>query len=414
MRIYTLISLGCSKNLVDSEQFKQIIDNAGYQMSDDIEISDLIIINTCGFIDSAKTEAIDTIFKCLDRAKKGSRLVVTGCFVKRYKDELLREIPEIDYIIDLKDFDAFAKILGVKYTKGRHLLTPKHYAYLRISDGCENFCSFCAIPFIRGKLESKDIDTLVKEAKYLASIGTKELIISAQDSCLYGSDLYPSAKLPELLERLSRIESIKWIRVLYLHPDHLNKNIIHTLAQLPKVCNYFEIPFQHASDKILKKMSRKKSQTELQEMIDYIREISPNATIRTTFITGFPGENKTDFEILKKFIVKNKFDKMGVFAYSRQEGTKSYSLPDQIPKNIAQKRANKLMNLQKNISKTNLRRFVGQKLSVILDEPSIGRTTYDAPDIDGVVYLDQPKKTGTILNCKIVDSLDYDLIAKIL
>ncbi len=410
---YFLISLGCPKNLVDSERFKGILENSGQRPADSIADADYVLVNTCAFIQSAKEEAIDTILQSAKAKKKSAKLVVTGCFVKRYKSELEKEIPEIDYLIDLKDFQKLSQLLSTTHTEERSLLTPNHYAFLRISDGCDNYCSYCAIPYIRGRFVSRSIEDLWIEAEKLAQMGVKELIVTAQDICLYGSDLYGQVRLTELLQKLCEIEQIQWVRLLYLHPDHLEKELVNFIFAQPKICNYFEVPFQHASDKILHAMNRKRGQEELQELLDYIRSFPQEKAIRTTFITGFPGETEQDFTILTNFVKKNKFDKMGVFAYSKEEGTAAYGLSGEVDTALAEKRADILMSAQIDVSKSNLKRFVGQELEVILDEKNIARSKFDAPEIDGVVYLDDEAEVGSVQKVKIVDSFEYDLVGEI-
>ncbi len=411
---YFLISLGCPKNLVDSERFKAILDSSGQKPSESIEQADFVLINTCAFINSAKEEAIDTILQSAKAKKKSAKLIVTGCFVKRYRSELEKEIPEIDYLVDLKDFGEFSKIFSTPPTEDRSLLTPKHYAYLRISDGCDNYCSYCAIPYIRGRFTSRTIEDLVAETESLAQKGVKELIVTAQDICLYGKDIYGKVRLLDLLQELCKIKGIEWIRLLYLHPDHLEKELVDFIFAQDKICNYFEVPFQHASDKILHAMNRKRGQEELQNLFDYIRSFEQEKAIRTTFITGFPGETEQDFVILTNFIEKNRFDKMGVFAYSKEEGTAAYDLQGEISQEIAEERADTLMSNQIDISKSNLQRFVGQELEVILDEKNIARSRFDAPEIDGVVYLDDEAEVGSLQKVKIVDSFEYDLVGDLL
>ncbi len=411
---YFLISLGCPKNLVDSERFKAILEKSGQEAATSLEQAEFVIVNTCAFIESAKQEAIETILQSAKAKKKSAQLIVTGCFVKRYKKALREEIPEIDYLVELKGFEQFAKIFATSAIDDRALLTPKHYAYLRISDGCDNYCSYCAIPYIRGRFTSRSVEELLAEARSLAQKGVKELIVTAQDICLYGKDLYDQVRLIELLQALSEVDGIRWIRLLYLHPDHLQKKFIDFIFANPKICNYFEVPFQHASDKILRAMNRQKGQKEIQELLDYIRCFPQEKAIRTTFITGFPGEEEQDFATLKSFVQTNQFDKMGVFAYSKEEGTAAYDLHPEVETALAQERADILMSAQIDISRANLKRFVGKELEVILDEPNIARSRFDAPEIDGVVYLDDEAEVGTIQKVKIVDSFEYDLVGELI
>lgn len=413
---YSLISLGCSKNLVDSEVFCAITERAGYSYTQNLGEANLIFVNTCGFIDDAKKEAVDTIFEVLEYKKSGAcnKVIVTGCFVHRYFEEIKKDIPEIDHLVDLKNFSDFAKIVGVEATSERKILTLPHTVYLRIADGCDNLCSYCTIPFIRGEQKSEPIEFLVDEAQKLVSNGVKEITLTAQDTTNYGVDIYGKASLPKLLVQLAKIEKLRWIRVLYLHPDHLTNQIIETIQALPKVCNYFEMPIQHISTRVLKLMNREKDKHQIERIIQKIRQ--NNSTIRTTLMCGFPSETEADFEQLYEFVKRVKFDRLGVFAYSPQEDTPAYRLNSQVSKAVAETRRQKLMDVQKNISQKKLKGFVGRIIEVIVDTKVskevgsyIGRSRFDAPDIDGVVYLKGEWQVGEITKCLVVDSTDYDL-----
>ncbi|HNX00109.1 MAG TPA: 30S ribosomal protein S12 methylthiotransferase RimO [Candidatus Cloacimonadota bacterium] len=420
--LYHLISLGCSKNLVDSEVFAGITECYGYQYTDEIDKADLIIINTCGFINDAKEEAIQTILDSSMWKENGKcrKLVVTGCLVKRYKSELEQLIPEVDDWIDLKDFTGFETLFPevLECDVPRKILTPSHYAYLRISDGCNNWCSYCAIPAIRGKLTSEPIEVLVEEAKRLAGKGVRELILTAQDTTRYGEDLYGESHLSELLEALHEIEDIRWIRLLYLHPNRITEKLIDTIAALPKVCRYFEIPIQHISNTILKSMNRGNTKENITTTLDMIRSRIPDAVLRTTLLVGFPGETVKHYEELKQFIIEQRFGRLGVFTYSAEEGTAAAKKSHSVSHKIAQERKDELMQIQQEISSAFLASFVGRKLDVMIDGKSdlpeykwIGRTYFDAPEIDGKVYLEQGSfKPGDIVKVKIIDNWEYDLI----
>ena len=423
MKKYHIISLGCPKNLVDSEVFASIIEENGYLAEKDPENADVIVVNTCGFIKDAKEEAIDTI---LDMAQykidgKCQNLIVTGCLVKRYFNELKANMPEVDHFVNLKDFKTFSKIFYGKYRETRKLLTPSHYAYIRISDGCNNRCSYCAIPDIRGNMKSEPMEKLIKEAEYIASCGVKELIVTAQDTTLYGVDIYKKPMLSQLLKELHKIEGFDWIRLLYLHPAHLKDEMIETIVSLPKVCNYFDMPLQHANDTLLKNMNRRVTQKEITQKINKIRELAPESSIRTTFIVGYPGETQKRFEELKDFIIKTRFDKLGVFTYSKEEGTPAFDIKNRVAKKTAQNRKDELMAIQQKISTELLEDKIGKEMVVIVDGYNDEekfyecRSVFDAPEIDGKVFVDsQNLKTGDIIKVKIIDSWEYDLVGDII
>ena len=423
MKKYSIISLGCSKNLVDSEVFSSNIEKSNYSYTEDFSAAEVIIINTCGFIREAKEESINTILETVEFKKNGKckKLIVTGCLVKRYFKDIQKSIPEIDHLIDLKDFINFSKIFSAKYEHQRKLLTLPHFAYLRISDGCNNLCSYCAIPAIRGNLQSVPVENLVTEAKSLAERGVKELIITAQDTANYGTDIYGKPKIVELLEELHKIKGIEWIRLLYLHPAHINSELINKIAELPKILKYFEIPLQHINDKILQSMNRKISKKRITEILKEIKTKIPEAVIRTTFMVGYHGETEKRFEELKNFIKNQKFLRLGVFTYSKEEGTPAFSKKNRISQKTAQARKDELMSIQQEISKKLLEKFVGKKLKVIIDRKSVnkeflfeGRSYLDAPDIDGKVFLfEENLEIGKIYEVEIIDSWEYDLVGKI-
>ncbi len=423
MKKYSIISLGCSKNLVDSEVFAHIIEQNKYRQTNKLEEAEVIIINTCGFINDAKEESINEILEAAELKETGSceKLIVTGCLVKRYFKDIEKDIPEIDHLINLKNFDNFSKLFSQTCEYQRKLLTLPHFAYLRISDGCNNLCSYCAIPSIRGNLESIPIESLVQEAESLAERGVKELILTAQDTTNYGADIYGKSKLVELLEQLHQIEKIEWIRLLYLHPAHITSEIINVFASLPKICKYFEIPLQHINNEILKSMNRKITRKRIISILDEIRNKIPESVIRTTFIVGYPGETETHFKELKEFILSQNFERLGIFTYSREEGTSAYDFPDRVPEETAQRRKDELMQIQQEISKKNLEKFVGKKIPVIIDKESKekvfifeGRSSFDAPEIDGKVFIEEGNaEIGEIVNVMILDSWEYDLVGRI-
>ncbi|HEX38300.1 MAG TPA: 30S ribosomal protein S12 methylthiotransferase RimO [Candidatus Cloacimonetes bacterium] len=413
-------TLGCPKNLVDSEVISSNLIDIGFKPTLDPEIADIIIINTCGFINSAKEESIDVI---LDYANihgiKSKKLIVTGCLVERYKKELNTALPEVNHFFDLHDINQITKILHSEepYKDKRYLLTPHHYAYLRISDGCENYCTYCTIPSIRGKIRSKSIQDVVDEAKQLYDLGVKEIIVIAQDIGNYGLDLYGKSRLLELLKRLDDEIDVPWIRLLYLNPQHVSEELLYLVKTSKRICNYLDIPVQHISDSILTNMNRKVTRAEIFDKLNMVREILPNAAIRTSLIVGFPGETDEDFLELLAFVDKQKFERLGAFTYSQEEGTKAAHFINQIPEKIKKQRYEKLMKLQRNISSDIQNNYIGKEMKVIVDKkikPKVYecRSEFDAPDIDGIVFLEGSKEeVGSFINVEIEDSLEYDLIA---
>ena len=419
--LFYIETLGCPKNLVDSEVIVSNIQDVGYKLVSNPKTAEVLIVNTCGFIQPAKEESIDVILDFVRFKKEGNckKLIVVGCLVQRYKEELKKSIPEVDQFLDLSEISHIKEVLNsdTSYEDNRYILTPPHYAYLRISDGCENFCSYCAIPFIRGPVRSKPINEIVDEAQQLVDQGVKETIVIAQDIGNYGVDIYGESRLNELLLTLDKTNDLSWLRLLYLNPQHITKELLFTIKNSKRICKYLDIPLQHISDKILKKMNRKTSKKDIIQALDMIHNLVPELTIRTTFIVGFPGETEKDFEELHGFIQEQKFDRLGAFKYYQENGTKAASLPDQVPEHIKQKRFEKLMKAQKTISQDRLESFIGKKLSVIVDKkikPKIYecRSEFDAPDIDGIVFLEEADvNVGDIVEVEIVDSLEYDLIA---
>ena len=423
MKKFAIISLGCSKNLVDSEVFAYITETAGYTLTEETIEAEVIIVNTCGFILDAKEESISTILEAADLKKSGKciKLIVTGCLVKRYYDDIKNSFPEIDTVIQLKDFNAFKKIFEISSAENRKLLTLPHFGYLRVSDGCNNHCSYCAIPAIRGHLKSVPIENLVSSTEALVANGVREIILTAQDTAQYGVDIYGEQKLPELLQKLHAIKNLEWIRILYLHPAHISSELIDSMAELPKICKYFEIPIQHISNEILGSMNRKVTKERIMQIISEIRSKMPDAVVRTTLITGYPGETEERYIELKDFVKELKFERLGAFAYSKEEDTPAYDLELQVSEEIAEQRKDELMQIQQNISEEFLAGLVGKKIQVIIDTISKeeefvfeGRSYFDSPEIDGMVLITEGKANiGEIVNVEIIDAWEYDLIGKI-
>ena len=419
--LFYIETLGCPKNLVDSEVITSNILDSGCELTHDPQKAEILIVNTCGFIQPAKEESIDVILDFVRLKKEGKckKLIVVGCLVQRYKEELKESIPEVDLFLGLDEISEINNVINwdAPFEDKRFILTPKHYAYLRISDGCENFCSYCTIPFIRGPIRSKPLDEILNEAKQLVAQRVKEIILIAQDIGNYGVDLYGKNRLNKLLLALDKIGNLKWLRLLYLNPQHITKELLITIKNSNNICKYLDIPIQHISDTILKKMNRKTSKKDILQILDIIHTLVPELKIRTTFIVGFPGETDKDFEELLDFIQIQKFNRLGAFTYYQEEGTNAASLPDQIPEYKKQKRYEKLMEVQKVISQDSLESYIGKKLSVIVDKkikPKIYecRSEFDAPDIDGIVFLEEAEAVvGDMIEIEIVDSLEYDLIA---
>ncbi len=448
------VSLGCSKNLIDTENTIGIFKKNNYIIVNDEKQADIIVINTCGFIDSAKEEAINTILEMAEYKKKRCKyLIVMGCLVQRYYEDLVKLLPEVDLFIKIDEYDYLWKKIDDLIKKdivyksknktskkiseipqmpmflqeeflNRTITTGKNYAYLKIGEGCSNKCTYCAIPYIRGPFVSRKKEEIIEEAKMLAKKGIKELIVIAQDTTKYGIDIYGENKLAELLQELSKIKNIKWIRFLYSYPEGITDELIDVVANNNKIAKYFDIPIQHISDSILKKMNRKTSKAKIEELIQKIRKQIPNVTLRTSLIVGFPGETKENFDELLKFVQKTQFDKLGVFMYSKEDGTPAARLPEQIHGNTKKARYRKIMEEQQRISKNKLQNKIGSKCDVLIEQMSfdkkylIGRTMQDVPDIDGLVYIINNKELGekllnTIQKCEIIKVSNYDLIAKI-
>ena len=449
------VHLGCSKNLIDTELTIGKFKNNHFKIVNDEEKADIIVINTCGFIDSAKEEAINTILEMAKYKEKRCRyLIVMGCLVQGYYEDLIKLLPEVDLFIKIDEYDYLwdkiedllkrnivqkSKIkTSKKITEippmpmfkqeeflDRIITTGKNYAYLKIGEGCSNKCTYCAIPYIRGPFVSRKEEDILEEAKELAKQGIKELIIIAQDTTKYGIDIYGESKLADLLEKLTKIEGIKWIRFLYTYPEGITDELIDVVSKNKKISNYFDIPIQHISDNILKRMNRKTSKKDIIKLIEKIRNKIPDVTLRTSLIVGFPGETKDEFEELLEFVKTAKFDKLGVFKYSKEEGTPAEKLPNQIHGNTKKSRYNKIMSAQQKISRERLEKKIGKTYEVLIEDISfdrkyyIGRTMQDVPEIDGLVYIknEETGKEAEIINqfkkCQITEVSNYDLIGKI-
>lgn len=428
------ISLGCSKNLVDTEMFVGLFQKEKFEIVNCPEEAELIVINTCGFIESAKEEAINTILEMAELKEKGNCqfLIATGCLVKRYKKELEKALPEVDLFLSVDEYDEiWNKIEGLlglnrksKNTldyMNRVLVTGETTAYLKIAEGCSNHCTYCAIPSIRGPYVSRPMEEILEEAKRLAKLGYKEIIVIAQDTTKYGIDLYGEPKLAELLEKLCQIDGFRWIRFLYAYPESITEELIEVVKKNEKICHYFDIPLQHFSDKVLKRMNRKSDAKSIEILIQKLRQEIPDVIIRTTMIVGFPGETEEDFSELYDFIQRTKFDKLGAFPYSKEEGTPASKLKEQIHYKTKQKRWNLIMKSQKEISESKLKEKIGNNYTAIIDGMTedgkylIARSYMDIPDEDSVIYIRNNGKihVGEFVKCKIVDVNGYDLVGEI-
>lgn len=427
------IHLGCSKNLVDTEMTIGLFKNNEYKIVNNPEDADILVINTCGFILSAQEEGVNTILEMAEYKKKRCKyLIVMGCLVQRFKEELEKEIPEVDLWIKYDSYNTIweqiEKVIKPEVTKEKHLsfldrtiTTGENFAYLRIAEGCSNFCTYCAIPKIRGKFISRRVEDILEEAEKLAKEGYQELIVIAQDTTKYGIDIYGKPRLAELLQELCKIEGIKWIRFLYSYPETITDELIEVVKNEDKICKYFDIPIQHISDSVLKRMNRKSNSESIRKVIKKLREEIPNVVIRTTVMVGFPGETKEDFEELYNFVKETKFDRLGAFSYSKEEGTPAEKLPNQIHANTKKSRYNKIMSVQQQIAIEKQKELIGKKLEVLIETKTfdgkyyVGRSYMDVPDIDGLIYIemtDEPLE-GKFVECEIIGANDYDLIAKL-
>lgn len=423
-KVVNLISLGCAKNLVDSEILLGGINKSELTITKNPEEADTIIVNTCGFLDIAREESVDTILQAAELKKTGklSELVVMGCLSERYPEEVAAEIPEIDRIFGSNDHRQIISFLtGKDFAKDdpmffRSLMTPNHYAYIKIAEGCDNACSFCSIPIMRGLQKSRSIPAIMDEATRLANNGTKELLVIAQDSTSYGWDLEKKVYLSDLLKELNTIDEIEWIRVHYAHPAHLSQRIIEAIADCDKVCNYLDMPVQHASDDILKSMKRGLNQEGIRNRISRLRSAVPNIAIRTTLIVGYPGETETHFNELYNFVDEMQFDRLGAFTYSEEEGTTAQVLEDNVPRETKNDRKNKIIELQHGISLEKNEAFVGKTMKVLVDQCEndigVGRTEFDSPEIDNIVQINGKVKKGEFVNVKIEKVNEFELIGK--
>lgn len=435
-------SLGCSKNLVDSENMIGILAKKGYRVTEYADKADYIIINTCSFINEAKEESVNTIISAAqiknENRRKKNKIIVTGCLAQRYSDDLKQEIPEIDIIIGTNGFEKIDQLIE-KYERDHNIvcdtdmeyeihdnlprktLTPDYYAYLKIAEGCDNCCTYCVIPQLRGPYKSRKIENIVEEAETLAKQGAKEIIIIAQDTSKYGLDIYGEKKLHEVVERISKIDGISWIRIHYLYPEDIYDELINEFKYNEKLVKYFDIPLQHINDRILKRMNRKTSKKQVTELLTKIKAQVEGAVIRTSLITGFPGETDEEHEELNEFLQEYRLDRVGIFKYSREENTPAYKLPDQISDEVKEERHNQLMELQLQISYENNLKHIDRIYDVLIEEKDVeniyvGRTYMDSVDIDGCVYVTSDKELtiGEIYKVKINDALEYDLIGDII
>ncbi len=430
-----LESLGCSKNLVDAEIMLGMLNKDGHQLVGDCQDADVVIVNTCGFIEDAKQESIDSIVRYAELKNEGiiKYLLVSGCLAQRYTEELLESIPEIDAIVGTGSYDKITEVVdnlpedkekvirmddinfSFDETLPRYVSTPPYLAYLKIGEGCDNNCTYCIIPKLRGKYRSRDIEELIKEAKTLKENGVKELVVIAQDTTVYGRDLYGKPALAELLERLAKLE-FDWIRVLYSYPEGISEEIVDIVAKYDNICSYFDIPMQHASNRILKLMNRKTSREELKSKVEMIRSKISDAVIRTTFIVGFPGETDEDFEELMEFVEEMQLDRMGAFKYSREEGTPADLLPNHVDEDTKKERLERLMMLQQGISEERNQENLGKTLKVLIEDRVdetlfIGRSQKDAEDIDSVVYVETSEdlQIGEMVDVIVEIAYEYDL-----
>ena len=447
MRNVLFISLGCDKNLVDSEKMLGLLKESGYQICDDESVADAVVVNTCCFIHDAREESIETILEIAGWKEKGRLkvLLVTGCLAQRYKDEIEEAIPEVDGIIGTAGYDRIVSVLDdlfdrppnrermLSFVPDADTLTPSfpdkrvvttggYTAYLKIAEGCDKFCSYCIIPYIRGHYRSFPMEDLVREAEILAESGTKELILVAQETTVYGVDIYGKKMLPELLRKLCAIDGLAWIRILYCYPEEITEELIRTIREEPKICHYLDIPVQHSEDGILKRMGRKTSRKDLVDLIGRLRQEIPDIVLRTTLITGFPGETEEDFRGLYEFVDSMEFERLGVFPYSAEEGTGAALMPDQVEDSVKEERRDKIMMLQQEISAAFSESWIGEKLDVMIEgylydeDIYVGRSYMDAPKVDGSVFVhaEEEMVSGDIVPVRITGANEYDLIGDVI
>lgn len=437
------ISLGCDKNTVDSEMMLGILANRGYEITDSEDDADAAVINTCCFIGDAKEESINNILQMVDLKEKGRlrAVVVTGCLGQRYTDDIHKEIPQVDAILGISGWDEIADCLDTLLKRNekasdvikdiqlpalsgydRLLTTGGHFAYLKIAEGCNKRCTYCVIPYVRGNYRSVPMETLMDEAKRLADRGVKELILVAQETTLYGVDIYGKKTLPDLLTNLSNIEGIRWIRLLYCYPEEITDELIETIKNNPKVCHYLDIPIQHASDRVLRNMARKTTRAEITERIAKLRKEIPDIALRTTMITGFPGESASDHKQMLEFVEEIGFDRLGVFTYSREEGTKAADMKGQLPEIMKRRRRDRVMKLQQKITFEKNENMAGSIVDVMIegrlveDNVYVGRTYRDAPGVDGEVFVecDRDLMSGDFIKVKVISSKQYDLVGEVI
>lgn len=441
------ISLGCDKNLVDTEVMLGILAQRGHQMVDDENEADIIIINTCCFIHDAKEESIQNILEMAQLKERGrlKALIVTGCLAQRYKDEILKEIPEVDAVLGTTSYEEIGNVIDSVLSdnmveRGQSRITMKdvdylpevktkrlvttggHFAYLKIAEGCDKHCTYCIIPKVRGNYRSVPMENLLKEARELAEGGVKELILVAQETTVYGQDIYGEKMLPKLLRELCKISGIQWIRILYCYPEEITEELIQTMKEEPKICHYLDLPIQHASDAILKKMGRRTSKTQLIETIEKLRAAMPDIALRTTLITGFPGETQEDHEELMDFIDRMEFERLGVFTYSPEEDTPAAKMEGQIKEEVKEERQAELMELQQDIVFEQAEDMIGRELLVMIegkvaDENAyVGRTYRDAPNVDGLIFVntDEELMSGDFAKVKVTGAMEYDLIGELI
>lgn len=429
-------TMGCSKNLVDSEMMLSILKKHDIAKTESIEKADIAIVNTCGFIESAKEESINEILNIAAYKKKGNLkyLIVTGCLSQRYYEQLKEELPEVDAFLGTTSFELIYQTIDalehgkaesviydtsykIQMNSERELLTESYTAFIKIAEGCDNFCTYCIIPKLRGNYRSRKIEDIIKEAESLAKQGVKEIILIAQDTTKYGLDIYGKKEIAELLRELNKIEDLEWIRFLYSYPEDIDEELVIAVKECDKVCDYFDMPIQHISNNILKKMNRKTDKAHIEATVAMIRKHLPDATLRTTLITGFPGETSEDFRQLLDFVNTAEFDRLGVFAYSKEEGTPAAIMEDQVDENIKEERKNQIMEAQQKISFGKNKKMLGKALKVLVEEIEeegiyTGRSCKDAPEIDGLIYIHTKvsHKAGDFVNVIIKDAMEYDLI----
>lgn len=435
------ISLGCDKNLVDSEVMLGLLDAKGYQIVDDETQADIIVINTCCFVHDAKEESIQTILEMAEYKTEGrlKALIVTGCLAQRYRQEIIDEIPEVDAVLGTTAYDKIVEaveeaLAGVGHVElenvnalplvdtKRLVTTGGHYAYMKIAEGCDKHCTYCIIPKLRGNYRSVPMERLIQEAKDLAEQGVKELILVAQETTLYGKDIYEEKSLHKLLRELCKVDGIRWIRILYCYPEEIDDNLIQVMKEEKKLCHYLDLPIQHANDEILKRMGRRTSKAQLEEIIGKLKREIPDITLRTTLITGFPGETEEQHEELKAFVDEMEFDRLGVFTYSPEEDTPAAEMPDQIPEEVKEDRQAEIMELQQEIAFAQAEDMIGEEVLVMIegkvaDENAyVGRTYKDAPGVDGLIFIntDEELMSGDFARVKVTGAVEYDLIGELL